>query len=457
VPGWQVFEQVGISISVTRSPILRMYTQTLSKTESTSKLPRFTIDGSDALERHLAGTCRRVLEEVRSVVAEPALEALILAGGYGRGQGGVMKTEAGDQPYNDLEFYLFVRGNRLWNEQKYRAGLTECARKLAPEAGLHVEFKVDSIDRLRRSAITMFSYDLVARHRIAYGIEAPFRHCEHHLKPETIPLSEATRLLFNRCTGLLLAKELLQKFELAGVRPSAGTATSEGVKGPEYHTPTKLAELTRLKDGRTPLTPGEADFIERNLAKAQLALGDAVLTARGQYHWNCMERHSRLENLTAVDSPPWLARCRNLHRRATEFKLHPARIHRSLAEFRAELGELADLALEVWLWLETRRLNCRFASAREYAFHRATKWPGTSIWKNLLLNVKTFGPNALLDAYAARYPRERLFNALCLLLWDGGTETRRQETRHLQQQLRTNAYDWAGLVTAYKQIWHSYG
>jgi len=415
------------------------------------------MDGSDALELHLCRICGLVLEEVRSLIGGHALEALVLGGGYGRGQGGVLKTDGGDQPYNDLEFYVFVRGNRLWNEQKYRAGLAACAQKLSLAAGLHVEFKVDSITRLERTPVSMFSYDLVARHRVIHGSEIIFGDCEHHLVPENIPLSEATRLLFNRCTGLLLTKELLQKDKFSGVRASSGTATSETGVGLQRLRPTELQRITAPEDRRSPLTPEEADFIGRNFAKAQLAFGDAVLAACGQYHWNCLERHSRIERLSIPEAPRWFSQCRNLHRQAVEFKLRPRRICHSPEEFRTELGELAELARQVWLWLEARRLHCPFASAREYAFHRAKKWPGTALWKNLLLNAKAFGPRAVLDTYASRYPRERLFNALCLLLWDNEPKTDCRETQHLQKQLRTTAHDWAGLVTVYKQIWHSYG
>ena len=34
-----------------------------------------------------------------------------------------------------------------------------------PGAGLHVEFKIDSLERFRHGPITMFSYDLVSGHK----------------------------------------------------------------------------------------------------------------------------------------------------------------------------------------------------------------------------------------------------------------------------------------------------
>lgn len=389
-----------------------------AKTEFKSQAHRFTLDGSDQLESHLAKVCHQVLEQIRLIIGDRMLEALVLGGGYGRGQGGVVKSPAGDSPYNDMEFYAFVRGNRIWQERRCRAGLAQCAQKVGPEAGVHIEVKIDSMQRLKRSPITMFSYDLVTRHRIVFGDQDLFRDCSHHLAAATIPLAEATRLLFNRCTGLLLSKELLQE---------------------------------------SCLTLEQADFVGRNLAKAQLALGDAVLTACGQYHWDCLKRHQRMEQLRLAESRPWLRQVQALHRKGVEFKLRPRRGCKSAVELQAEHSEIAELALQVWLWLEARRLNCEFSNASEYAFYEAQKCAETSVWKNWLLNVRTFGLPAVLESYGRRYPRERLFNALSLLLWVGEENRRPQETRLLQRQLHCRAYDWAGLVKAYKQIWPQYG
>jgi len=219
---------------------------------------RFTSDGSDELENHLERACGHALTGVQALVPERKLEALVLAGGYGRGEGGVLKTEAGDEPYNDLEFYVFIRGNRLWNDHKYSGALRQLGERLSPDASLHVEFKVDSLPRLRRCPISMFTYDLVARQRVIFGDKNLFIGCENHHAAESIPLSEAARLLLNRCTGLLLVQQLL---------------------------------------GETTLGAEEVDFIGRNLAKAQLALGDVILAVFGQYHWSCSERHSRLAQL----------------------------------------------------------------------------------------------------------------------------------------------------------------
>ena len=104
----------------------------------------------------------------------------------------------------------------------------------------------------------MFYYDLVVGHRWLFGRGGEFEDCEHHRAAHRIPLDEATRLLMNRSSGLLFSKTLIEKNEF---------------------------------------TSADADFVRRNISKAQLALGDVVLTAFGRYHSSCRERHRRLEKL----------------------------------------------------------------------------------------------------------------------------------------------------------------
>src|SRR5213075_351651 len=97
------------------------------------------------------------------------LEGLLLGGGYGRGEGGVLPTASGDRPYNDLEFYVFLRGNRHLNELRFGRALHVLGEILTPQAGVEVEFKIASLRELASTPISMFSYDLVVAHRWIIG------------------------------------------------------------------------------------------------------------------------------------------------------------------------------------------------------------------------------------------------------------------------------------------------
>lgn len=368
---------------------------------------RFTIDGSDALEAHLAATCEKVLAGIKSLVSAAKLDGIALGGGYGRGEGGVLKTPSGDKPYNDLEFFVFLRGNAILAERKFRHPLHELGESLSPEAGLEVEFKVLTLEKLRRSAPSMFYYDLVAGHRWTLGDESLFTGCEQHCDAAKIPLHEATRLLFNRCSGLLYALEKL-----------------------------------RQKD----FGEAEADFVGRNLAKAQLAFGDVLLAANGQYHWSCRERQTRLAKLAGWENLP-MTKLAWQHGRGVDFKLHPTRSTETRAALAARHAELSALGQQLWLWLESKRLGIKFGSPRDYALSAVNKCPETSSLRNRLVNFRASGAGGLA---CGRYPRERLFHALALLLWE------RDTFAQVRSELRSDTTDFAGLVAAYENLWRRF-
>jgi hypothetical protein len=379
---------------------------------------RFTLDGSDALEKRLADICEQTRKRIEAAVPPGRCPGLSLGGGYGRGEGGVLKTAEGDQPYNDLEFYLFVRGNLLLAERQYGGALHEAAGKLSSEAGLEVEIKMLSSQKLRRSPVSMFYYDLLMGHRWLWGDDSLLAGCEHHRSGARIPLAEATRLLMNRCSGLLFAKERLEH-----------------------------------ERGDEPFTPADADFVGRNLAKAQLAFGDVVLAVQGQYHWSCRKRHQRLEKLVLDDDAPWLPDVQQEHMAGLEFKLHPYRSTASRATLLNEYARLNELGLKLWLWLEGQRLPRRFSSARDYALSSTNKCPETSAGRNRLVNIKAFGPGSLFRPRASRNPRERLLHALTVLLWEPKSCLEPVVLRKLEQELGASANSYADLVAAYRRLW----
>ena len=135
---------------------------------------------------------------------------LLLAGGYGRGEGGIFHASEGApaQLYNDLEFYLVL---------KDAAAMSEAARWCHGEAhrgeeeiGIEVEFKTLTLAALHGAEPSMFYYDLLAAHGFVWGDPALVATLPPRLRdPALIPAHEATRLLFNRGTGLLFCQRKL--------------------------------------------------------------------------------------------------------------------------------------------------------------------------------------------------------------------------------------------------------
>jgi hypothetical protein len=374
--------------------------------------PRFTLDGSRALEDQLRCACDAIVTGVRRIIPESRLEAILLGGGYGRGEGGVLKSRAGDRPYNDLELYVCARGNGWLNESRYRRRLHRLGEHLSSDAGVEVEFKLISLGKIHRSPPTMFFYDLAMGHRVLWGDPECLAGCNQHRDPSAIPLCEATRLLMNRCSGLLFSAERLR---------------------------------------RNPFTSVDGDFTGRNLAKAQLGFADAVLAARGHYHWSCRERHSRICAL-ALDEA-WWPEARRHHEQGVEFKLHPERKTFAADRFIEEHKALVSLGWEIWRWIEERRLQRRFETPRDYGLSRADKCPETGALRNMLVNWKNFGPLDPGWRNLPRYPRQRLFHGLALLLWEPGTLEDEGLLHAVQGELMTSAGTFPGLVAAYESIW----
>ncbi len=117
-----------------------------------------------------------------------------------------------------------------------------------------------------------------------------------------------------------------------------------------------------------------------------------------------------------------------------------------------KLGKVEDLTLDmelrVWLWLENRRLGCDFRSATDYALSRINKWPLTRSWRNRLSNIRVFGPRALL--LHGRHPREKILNALVLLLWVR-TEAAPGFARTVRRELLWS--EPSALIPAYRKRW----
>jgi hypothetical protein len=371
---------------------------------------RFTRDGDDALEWHLERTCARIVSGIRGLIPADRLEAVILGGGYGRGEGGVLRNGGADRPYNDLEFYVAVKGIR------YQRRLEVLGEILTHLADAEVEFKVTSLAQMAARPVTMFSYDLAAGHRLLWGgapadLKASW---DHHRRPENIPQAEATRLLMNRCSGLLFARVQLRN---------------------------------------EPFTPAAADFVRRNVAKAQLACGDALLTAYGRYHWSCTERHRRLEDLAREKRSAWFDAAVRHHATGVEFKLHPESGPISREELARRHDEVTAFALKCWLWLEARRLRHAFPSARAYVDGAADKCPGSSLFVNVLLNLRADGFRPRVRPAPWRHPRQRLFHSLALLLWEPGATCDPVQLKLIGTELNARGSSLDEWVAAYRSLW----
>jgi hypothetical protein len=325
------------------------------------------------LDAYLAGLGERL--GASAFAGEVAF--MLLGGGYGRGEGGVYREADGRLSlYNDLEFYLVLKSGAgqaaaaQWCGEESHIG--------EHETGIEVEFKILTLAALSGAEPSMFYYDLLAANRLIFGDAGLVAALPAKLRDAVlIPAHEATRLLFNRGSGL-------------------------------YYARLRLAEAE----------PDKA-FIERNHAKARLAFGDAVVAMNRRYTWSCRERHTALMDGLAT-RPAQFERLVEWHAAAVEFKFHPVHESPPVEMLRERQWELQEAWRELFLWTESMRLGRKFQSVEEYAGYKGRLLPEFPMPRNVALHLRDRlrrgkPPGGLLD-----YPRAPLQRALALLLKEGG-------------------------------------
>lgn len=292
-------------------------------------------------------------------------EAIILGGGYGRGEGGIA-TDAQGAPafFNDLDYFIFTSKP---NDPSLNEAVHRWERDESAILGIDVEGKCLPQSDLDATPGSMMFYDLVSAHTQVMGRE-------HYLEPylplaqaDQIATVEATRLLWNRGSGLFFAK----------------------------------ADLAAGKN---------LSIVHRNQAKAKLALGDALLTIRGKYRPYVRERQQQLQSEVGID-PRIIA----LHQEGTAFKLKPTSTPH-LEELQTTQGLLTEIWRACFLEVESKRLGQTFHKPTDYTQYRGQLFPETNMGRNLLLALRDQLKRGGHLAPSYDYPRGALQRALLSLL-----------------------------------------
>ena len=290
-------------------------------------------------------------------------------GGYGRGEGGVYPdTRLGKTLYNDLDYFVFCKDPE---SPRLLGWLRRWERDESERLGIDVEGKLLTRSSIQEPITSMMFYDLVAAHRVSWGPADYLASYREGLDAGAISLDEVTRLLWNRGSGLLFAG----------------------------------CELART---------GRKDFIFRQQQKVKLALGDAWLAERGEYHWSCQERHRRFEE-RFDGAPQWLS----WHREAVQFKLQPWPCKDDGDQLLVLQQQLCAAWLEEFLALESRRLRVSFTRADSYTTYPGRLYPERPAWRNRLIGVRDYLRDGEYLRPMQDYPRAALQRVLVALIAEG--------------------------------------
>lgn len=315
------------------------------------------------LEAHFARV-RACGEQLRAHGAE----AVILGGGYGRGEGGVrLNPRTGQyQLFNDLDYFLFCKSP---SDAGLQGWIHTFSRQESEALGIDVEFKALRKTDASAPNSTMMFYDLLMAHHVIWGPADYLEDYADGLDARRLPAIEATRLLWNRGSGLYFA------------------LCDHACEGPR-------------------------EVIWRNLQKARLSLADAWLCLKGLHHPLVRVRHERLHQQRDY---PLGREFLQWHFEAASFKERPTPAP-PLEGLTEGLEKVRQAWGEMWLMAEEKRLGCPIDSLAAYAALARPLFPGCPTWRNLLLALRDRLRRGGMLKPVSDYPRGALMRSLALLL-----------------------------------------
>jgi len=342
---------------------------------SSPTLGRYTVEAEPELEARIDSDLRHINEIIGKL--EPAPLALVLGGGYGRREGGVLELNGHKSPYNDYDLYAIYDNKLPYINGRIRNSLRETAHRLGHELGIDVDIAPVSMARLRKAPSRIEWYELRRGHKMLSGPPRLLDAMPEMLGSD-IPTDEGERLLMNRLVGLTLARR-----RLAALKEKGDIAGFE-----------------------------DLDFITRNIYKAALAAGDVLLIRHGLYHYSYRERAARMAGLRG--GPLELERIKKMYAGAVRFRAKPF----------FECRSRSDL---LSLWQE----GCAVSKAAARWFIHSVR--GAADWKsyadkllmdnvgfsavNSLKTLKVFGPAAASGSAGCVHPQMRIRAAVPVIVF----------------------------------------
>lgn len=278
---------------------------------------RFTVYGSDNLERRLTGLLEGVRDACRPILTPECCRAMVLFGGYGRGEGGVEIVEDGghesEHPHNNLDFLIITQPGLSEKPDRLKARVYQALQPLRDKFRIEMDLAVISASKLCRQPSLVMWYDMRFGHKCILGNRS-FMDSLHRFAVDNIPAWDVRNLLVNRGTLLIINDCLL-----------AQSASS---------------------------TFDPARTVVKHAMKAIIGYGDALLYFLGAYHWSYREKQRRMRDIKEI--PP---RFKTLYDEAIEFRFRPryaAYIHRDLHNW---MGSLREAFAPIYLKCESERLR----------------------------------------------------------------------------------------------------
>ncbi len=381
---------------------------------------RYTLRGKPEVEQRIASDMEKIVEHLRGEFSGDSLQAIVLLGGYGRGEGGALMEHGRPKPHNNYDLLVLIEKMPLSRRKAYFHRATTAGRTLAKIVDLGVDVNIRPVAFLDNAVHILINHDLRFGHHVLWGDLNILARMPEYDKTD-VPLSEGAALLRNRGNCLLENRMALEV-------------------GQNYR------EDERRK------------FI-RHIFKATIGYGDAVLIAKGWYDTSYATKLERIINLD-IQEVPRAELLKAIYKEAAEFRFEPNYAKYMERDYTDWLMSVLSVLEPIHLWFEKQRLGVEELTWQTQ-YHQVTaegfgtlEGPLKRV-RDFLINFREFGAlDALGDRgwWFLRHPRDRMLAAFPALLYRPADWEWKKEINPL---LGVRG-DWIDAARRYQELYKKY-
>ena len=256
------------------------------------------------------------------------IDAIVLVGGFGRGEGGVILENGRFRPVNDFDIVVIVSKGYVRIRKRYARQLQELSKKLAPLCGVkQIDIGISHPLRFRFAPNLVESYEVRNGYRVLWG-DVNLKQLMPSLPAAKLPLLDGAIYFLSRGSGLL------------------------------------IPALYFLPDGK--VLPKYRENFQIEIDKACMAMGDALLLLKKSYHFSYMMRLRRLEKMD-MSYVPEGETIKTWYIDAVERKLQPQFSWSGDKIMVRQWFSVRDVFSKFFLWFEGIRLGRPFKNWTEYS------------------------------------------------------------------------------------------
>jgi len=241
-------------------------------------LGRLSFKGSIHFEEKMTHLLTQISVEIENSISANSYNCLLLIGGYGRGEGGVIRIDNIELPHNNLDFLFISKATSQKSENVLLSQVNTIISKYCSQVNIDFDLAIISDLKLKLTDPLVITYDMRFGHKVINGDASILQNMENFTL-ENIPDWDIRNLMVNRGTLLTINDLILAK---------------------KHHT---------MKDIKA---------VIKHCVKAIIGYGDALLYYNGQYHYSYAEKQRRMREQKNIDES-----FKKLYDEAMNFRFEP--------------------------------------------------------------------------------------------------------------------------------------